>query len=66
MGDAERELTAGDELEIPRRTPHQMWNPNAEPARVAWTTSPAGRTEPVVGGAVRALSLVDRLRGGGN
>ena len=106
VGDAERELTAGDELEIPRRTPHQMWNPNAEPARVAWTTRPAGRTEewfravdalvrsggaggaggalsfaalldefadtftlevgpgPVVGGAVRALSLVDRLRGG--
>ena len=43
VGDAERELTAGDELEIPRRTPHQMWNPNPEPARVS--ASAAGRSE---------------------
>ena len=108
VGDQERGLSAGDEIEIPRRTPHKMWNPNPEPARVQWTTTPAGRTEewfravdalvrsggasgaggalsfatllnefddtftlevgprPVVGGAVRALSLVNRLRGGGN
>jgi mannose-6-phosphate isomerase-like protein (cupin superfamily) len=45
IGDAQRELAAGDELEIPRGTPHQMWNPFGEPARVSWTTSPAGRTE---------------------
>lgn len=44
VGDHERELAAGDEIEIPRRTPHQMWNPSAEPARVRWTTRPAGRT----------------------
>ena len=41
----ERTLRAGDTLDIPRRTPHQMWNPGAEPARVRWQTRPAGRTE---------------------
>jgi quercetin dioxygenase-like cupin family protein len=41
----ERELGAGDEIEIPRETVHQMWNPGAAPARVSWRTSPAGRTE---------------------
>jgi mannose-6-phosphate isomerase-like protein (cupin superfamily) len=45
VGDAQRELEAGDELEIPSRTAHQMWNPYDVPARVSWTTSPAGRTE---------------------
>jgi quercetin dioxygenase-like cupin family protein len=41
---AERTLRAGDTLEIPRGTPHQMWNAGAAPATVAWTTTPAGRT----------------------
>lgn len=45
IGERERELRTGDEVEIPRRAPHQMWNPGTEPARVAWVTSPAGRTE---------------------
>lgn len=45
VGGEGRDLTSGDELEIPRGTPHQMWNPFDEPARVSWTTSPAGRTE---------------------
>jgi quercetin dioxygenase-like cupin family protein len=40
----ERTLRTGDVLEIPRETAHQMWNPGAEPARVSWTTTPAGRT----------------------
>ena len=43
-GEQQRELEAGDELEIPRGVAHQMWNPYEEPARVSWTTSPAGRT----------------------
>ena len=41
----ERTLKAGDTLDVPRRTPHQMWNPGGEPARVRWQTRPAGRTE---------------------
>jgi quercetin dioxygenase-like cupin family protein len=41
----ERVLAAGDVLDVPRATPHAMWNaaPDA-PARVAWETTPAGRT----------------------
>ncbi len=44
-GRERRELTAGETLDIPARTAHQMWNPSATPARVRWTTSPRGRTE---------------------
>lgn len=40
-----RELSAGETLEIPAGTAHQMWNPSAPPARVRWTTSPRRRTE---------------------
>ena len=45
VGDGGHELRPGDELEIPRQTPHQMWNPSAETTRVLWQTRPAGRTE---------------------
>jgi quercetin dioxygenase-like cupin family protein len=41
----ERPLFAGEEIDIPRGVVHQMWNPGDEPARVAWRTSPGGRTE---------------------
>ena len=40
----QRELRAGDVLEIPRRAVHQMWNAGDQPARATWITSPAGRT----------------------
>jgi quercetin dioxygenase-like cupin family protein len=40
----ERELRAGDTLDIPRGAVHQMWNAGDVPARAAWRTSPAGRT----------------------
>lgn len=41
----EHTLAAGEEIEVPRRSVHQIWNPNREPARVLWRTAPAGRTE---------------------
>jgi quercetin dioxygenase-like cupin family protein len=41
----ERELVAGETIEIPRTAVHQMWNPGQVPARVSWETRPAGRTE---------------------
>ncbi|HSJ17962.1 MAG TPA: cupin domain-containing protein [Solirubrobacterales bacterium] len=44
-GDEHRTLRTGDEIDIPRRTVHQMWNPGPEDARVLWQTRPAGRTE---------------------
>jgi mannose-6-phosphate isomerase-like protein (cupin superfamily) len=37
-------LEAGDTLDIPAGTVHQMWNAGSDPARVAWRTIPAGRT----------------------
>jgi mannose-6-phosphate isomerase-like protein (cupin superfamily) len=45
VGDEERELGAGETLEIRRGASHQMWNPNREPARAIWQTRPARRTE---------------------
>jgi quercetin dioxygenase-like cupin family protein len=44
-GDDERMLQAGERIDIPRGTVHQMWNPGASDARVLWQTRPAGRTE---------------------
>lgn len=40
----QRELRAGDVIEIPRGAVHQMWNATGEPTRAIWRTSPAGRT----------------------
>jgi hypothetical protein len=40
-----RDLPTGETIAIPRGTPHRMWNPFAQPARVRWETRPAGRTE---------------------
>lgn len=37
-------LEAGDVIEIPRGTAHQMWHDDDEPAVVTWQTRPAGRT----------------------
>lgn len=45
IGGAERVLAAGETIDVPRNTPHQMWNASGQPARVAWRTSPAGRTK---------------------
>ena len=44
MDGAEREITAGDVIEIPRGTVHAMWNREDQPAVVNWRTEPAGRT----------------------
>jgi len=40
-----RELAEGDELVVPPRTPHSMWNAGSGRARAAWVTAPALRTE---------------------
>lgn len=45
VGGEERELGAGETLEIPRGASHQMWNAGGEPARAIWQTRPALRTE---------------------
>ncbi len=45
LGSVEREVGAGEEIEIPQGVAHQVWNPHDEPARVSWETRPALRTE---------------------
>jgi quercetin dioxygenase-like cupin family protein len=45
VGGQRHDLVAGDTLDIPRGTPHQMWNPGEQRARVLWETRPALRTE---------------------
>jgi mannose-6-phosphate isomerase-like protein (cupin superfamily) len=44
VGDEERRLGPGDELDIPRGVAHQMFNCGDEVARVRWETRPALRT----------------------
>jgi mannose-6-phosphate isomerase-like protein (cupin superfamily) len=41
----EQDLGPGDELFVPRGTPHQMWGDADEPTVVRWRTSPALRTD---------------------
>jgi mannose-6-phosphate isomerase-like protein (cupin superfamily) len=38
------QLASGEVLEVPRGTPHQMWNAGEQTAVVDWQTTPAGRT----------------------
>jgi mannose-6-phosphate isomerase-like protein (cupin superfamily) len=43
--EGEEELkSSGAVFEIPRGTPHQMWNDGEEPAVLNWRTTPARRT----------------------
>ena len=41
----DRELRAGDTLDVPEGAVHRMWNAAGAPARVRWETVPRGRTE---------------------
>jgi mannose-6-phosphate isomerase-like protein (cupin superfamily) len=45
LGSVEREVGAGEEIDIPQGVAHQVWNRSDEPARVTWETRPALRTE---------------------
>jgi quercetin dioxygenase-like cupin family protein len=45
VGGQERELAAGEVLEVPRGTSHQMWAVADEPTVVVWRTTPALRTD---------------------
>ena len=58
----ERVIAAGDVLDVPRGTVHQMWNGGDEPAVVNWRTMPAGRTLEWF----RELSALLRGEGGPN
>jgi mannose-6-phosphate isomerase-like protein (cupin superfamily) len=55
LGAAERTLRAGDVLDIPRGTAHQMWNASERRARARWEVRPALRTQ-------EFFAAVDRSR----
>jgi mannose-6-phosphate isomerase-like protein (cupin superfamily) len=61
VGSDDRVLEAGEEIEIPAGSVHQVWNPHTEPATVSWVTSPAGRTEQWF----RAVDALNREAGEG-
>jgi quercetin dioxygenase-like cupin family protein len=44
-GEPERELNAGDTLDVEAGAVHAMWNDGPETARTLWQTRPALRTE---------------------
>jgi quercetin dioxygenase-like cupin family protein len=60
-GDDERTLGVGDQIDIPRGTVHQMWNPMSNPARVLWQTRPGGRSEQWFA----SIDTLPRRKGGG-
>lgn len=60
----ERDLEAGETLDIPRGTAHRMWNPHVRPARTRWDTRPAGRTENWLS-ALAALQGTDHVDASG-
>lgn len=45
LGGQARDLSAGDELTIPRRQVHRMWNQGGQPVRARWRTTLALTTE---------------------
>jgi mannose-6-phosphate isomerase-like protein (cupin superfamily) len=44
IGEEELQVGTGEQLDVPRGTPHKMWNAGEEPAVMSWVTRPAGRT----------------------
>ncbi len=55
---AQLTLGPGGTLQVPRGTPHKMWNSGSEPAKAVWHTRPAART-------AEWFRTVDRLGNGG-
>ena len=45
VGDEERDVAAGEVLDVLRGTPHRMWATADEPTVVLWRTTPALRTD---------------------
>jgi mannose-6-phosphate isomerase-like protein (cupin superfamily) len=45
VGSEDRTVKAGEGIDVPVATPHQVWNPSGAQARATWVTKPPGRTE---------------------
>ena len=61
-------LAAGDGIDIPARTAHQMWNAGPAEARATWVVTPAQRTEELLRfieggtGGLRGVRLLATFR----
>lgn len=60
--DPARSLRAGDTLDVPRGTPHRMWNAGPETARALWHVTPAMRTGEMFEYMDRGMSPVRAIR----
>jgi mannose-6-phosphate isomerase-like protein (cupin superfamily) len=61
VGDEDRVVKAGEGIDVPVATSHQVWNPSSgAQARATWVTEPAGRTEEWF----RAIDALNREAGG--
>jgi quercetin dioxygenase-like cupin family protein len=60
--DGERDLPAGETIDIPRGTVHQFWNAGTEPAVVVWQVRPALRTREFFAALASAPELADKIK----
>jgi mannose-6-phosphate isomerase-like protein (cupin superfamily) len=60
-----RVLSAGETLEVPRRTAHRMWNASEQPARARWEVRPALRTEEMFAAIDRSRAFASQPKTGG-
>lgn len=60
VGNEDRTVKAGEGIDVPVATPHQVWNSSGAQARATWVTKPAGRTQEWF----RAVDAVNREAGG--
>jgi len=65
VGRKTRVLREGETVEVPRRTPHRMWNAGDRPARARWEVRPALRTQEMFAAIDRSRSYRRDPRGGG-
>ena len=65
VGGKTRVLRVGETLEVPRRTPHRMWNAGGEPVRARWEVRPALRTEEMFAAIDRSRAFRRSPKGGG-
>jgi mannose-6-phosphate isomerase-like protein (cupin superfamily) len=65
VGGQTRVLQAGETVEVPRRTPHRMWNAGGAPVRARWEVRPALRTEEMFAAIDRSRAFRCSPKGGG-
>jgi mannose-6-phosphate isomerase-like protein (cupin superfamily) len=62
LAGTQRVLGPGEQIAVPRRTVHQMWNAGSEPARATWQVTPALQTEEMFRAIDAAPSPIQMVR----